>query len=77
MHVNLESTDKVVTLVINGVDVPARIWEGRTGTGVRVHAYITRVAVADTEDTSQFERELVAHRPPTAEVDAIPLRLIL
>lgn len=77
MHVNLESTDKMVTLVINGVDVPARIWEGRTGTGVPVHAYITRVGVDRAEDTSQFEKELTEHRTPSVEIQAIPLRLIL
>lgn len=77
MHVNLESTDKVVMLVINGVEVPARIWEGRTGTGVPVHAFITRVGVDRAEDTSQFERELTEHRAPTALIEAIPLKMIL
>jgi hypothetical protein len=73
MQVQLESTEKVVTL--NGV--PARIWEGHTAAGVRCHAYVTRIAVSDTEDVSQFERELQEHRAPSAEIAAIPLRLVL
>ncbi len=38
MIVTLESTDKIVTLVINGAEVPARIWEGRTASGIECHA---------------------------------------
>ncbi len=73
MQVQLESTEKVVTL--NGV--PARIWEGHTAAGVRCHAYVTRIAVSDSDDVSQFERELQEHRAPSAEIAAIPLRLVL
>ena len=62
MQVQLESTEKVVTL--NGV--PARIWEGHTAAGVRCHAYVTRIAVSDSDDVSQFERELQEHRAPSA-----------
>lgn len=73
MKVWLESTNKVVS--VNGV--PARIWEGATELGIPIHAYVTRVAVADDRDTSEFERELLTCRPPSAEIDAIPTRLIL
>jgi hypothetical protein len=38
---------------------------------------VTRIAVSDTEDVSQFERELQEHRAPSAEIAAIPLRLVL
>ena len=62
MQVQLESTEKVVTL--NGV--PARIWEGHTAAGVRCNAYVTRIAVSDSDDVSQFERELQEHRAPSA-----------
>lgn len=40
MQVQLESTSKIVDLVIDGNRVPARIWEGVTANGVRCHAYI-------------------------------------
>ena len=73
MKVQLESTDKIVTL--NGV--PARIWEGHTSGGIACHAYVTRIAVADSLDCSEFERDLEQHRPPTVEGRAIPLRMIL
>jgi len=73
MKIKIESTRKIVHL--NGV--PARIWEGKTESGIPVHCYITRIAVSHDQDASEFERELQEHRPPSVEVEAIPLRLIL
>lgn len=74
MLIQIESTDKIVHL--NGV--PARIWEGVTDSGVKVHAYITRIACdKDEPNTEQFEKELQEHRPPSAEIAALPLRMIL
>lgn len=73
MIVTIESTDKIVTL--NGV--PARIWQGATESGVPCHCYITRIAVDKGEDTSQFERELQEHAAPRAELEAIPMRMVL
>lgn len=73
MKINVTSTSKTVTL--NGV--PARIWEGTTESGIPVHCYITRVAVALDQDHSEFERELQEHQAPSAAVAAIPLRLVL
>jgi hypothetical protein len=73
MKITVTSTSKTVTL--NGV--PARIWEGVTESGIPVHCYITRVAVPTGQDDTQFERELQAHQAPSAEIAAIPLRLIL
>jgi len=72
MRITIESTSKVVQL--NGV--PARIWEGKTESGIPVHYYVTRIAT-NSKDTSEFERELQRHRAPSAEVEAIPLRMIL
>jgi hypothetical protein len=77
MKVKLESTDKIVTLQIGACDVKARVWEGVTESGITVHAFITRIAVEKTEDTSQFEKELQECRPASAEIKAIPLRLII
>jgi hypothetical protein len=78
MNVTLESTTKIVELVVDGKTVPARIWEGETDTGIPVHAYITRIAVAPDHDASQFERELRrTHSEPSPSIEALPLRLIL
>jgi hypothetical protein len=73
MKIELESTTKLVTL--NGV--PARLWQGRTAAGVQVHAFITRIAVDRSDDTSQFEAELVEQTSPRPELDVYPLRMIL
>lgn len=73
MKIALESTTRIVQL--NGV--PARIWEGTTESGVHVIAFVTRVAVRDDQDTSQFERELQECRPPSADARAFPTRLVL
>lgn len=80
MKITLESTDQLITLEVNGTDVPARIWEGRTESGVPVHCYITRVCVpktADPEHIAEFERELVEQRVPRQPSVTIPMRLIL
>ena len=76
MKITIESTDKIVTL--NGV--PARIWQGKTDSGVELHAYVTRVAVrndAPAEEQARFARELQEHAAPSADVQGIPTRLIL
>lgn len=74
MHIQIYSTEKIVTM--NGV--PARIWEGITDSGIKVHAYVTRIAVdKDEPNTEQFEKELHEHRQPSAEIQTIPLRMIL
>jgi hypothetical protein len=77
VKITLTSTTKLVTLQIGEADVPARIWEGHTESGIPIHAYVTRIAVAEGLDTAQFERELRSCEKPTAAVEAIPLRLIL
>lgn len=77
MKVTLENTDKVVLLTLGDVTVPARIWEGTTANGIACHAYITRIAVHDDDDATEFERDLKAQRKPTPAVAAIPTRLIL
>ncbi|MGH9249011.1 MAG: hypothetical protein ACRD0W_05785 [Acidimicrobiales bacterium] len=74
MRLTLESTTKLIE--INGV--PARVWEGATESGIAVFAFVTRVAVHEDADRSQFEAELEAHRPPrNPDIDAIPNRLVL
>lgn len=80
MKLHLESTLKIVTLLVNGAEVPARIWQGESDTGIPVHCYITRVAVKDgqaPETYRQFEQALQEHAKARPEIEAIPLRLIL
>jgi len=77
MQVTLESTDKIVELIVNGAPCPARLWEGTTSAGIRCHAYITRIAVHNQLDSAEFDRDLEKHRAPTAEIEAIPLRMVL
>lgn len=87
MKITIESTEKIVTLVMpkDGVktEIPARIWEGHTDSGIPVHCFVTRIAptVEDTEENKkkfvQFERELMEQRKPSTDVYEIPLRLIL
>lgn len=80
MELKLRNTSKVVELDTGSGTVPARIWEGFTAGGIEVHCYITRVAVAldaGPEVHAAFERELLEQAPPSAEVVAIPNRLIL
>ncbi len=61
---------------INGV--PARIWEGKTDSGIPIHCYITRVAVANEQNCTQFERELKECKAPSEMIRAaIPLRMIV
>lgn len=73
MRITVESTSKMVTL--NGV--PARIWEGRTESGIAVHCYITRIAHDLDADSTQFEAELQQTRTPSTDIAAIPARMIL
>jgi hypothetical protein len=78
MQLHLHSTTKIVELVVDGRLVPARIWEGRTASGVPVIAFSTRIAAKRTQDQTEFERDLQA-RPvmPSVEAAAFPTRMIL
>jgi hypothetical protein len=73
MKITIESTSKTVEL--NGL--PSRIWEGHTDSGIPVHCFITRIAVHENQDCTEFEKELQEHRKPSFELAAIPLRMIL
>lgn len=79
MKLTLTSTTKIVMIkpgpLLDGI--PARIWEGETESGIKVHAYIPRVAVDKNENTEEFERELQECAAPSPEIAAIPSRLIL
>lgn len=80
MKIQIESTTKVVTIIERGVEVPARIWQGHTESGVPVHCYITRIAPTIPRDDprqEEFVRELAEQRAPSVEIQAIPARMIL
>lgn len=84
MKITIESTPKIVELVVNGATIPARVWQGETDSGIPVQAFITRIApeIAKSDPsidilTVEFERELQRQAEPRATVNAIPLRLIL
>ena len=82
MEVILRPTDKIVLLAAEkgSPEIPARVWEGKTSTGIPMHAYITRVAVAKdrpAHELEEFEKALEETEPPTPEIAAIDMRLIL
>jgi hypothetical protein len=73
MKITVENTSKIVML--NGV--LARIWEGETSSGIRVQAFITRIAVAEGANDAEFQQELQQQRVPSVEAESFPLRMIL
>lgn len=77
MRIQIESTTKLITLCVNGAEVPARLWEGHTESGIPVHCYITRIAAHAEDQLQEFQRELQECREPSEELLVIPLRLIL
>ena len=77
MKVQLESTTKIVQLHTETGVVPARIWEGVTENGIKVHAYITRIACDIDADASEFEADLQEHAAPSRAIAALPLGMVL
>ena len=73
MKLTIENTDQVVE--INGV--PARVWEGKTESGIKVSCLITRIAVDKNDACEEFERELREQRPPRPTMDCFDARMIL
>jgi hypothetical protein len=84
MKITIESTSKIVALVINGRDLPARVWQGETESGIPVQCFITRIAPEIHRSnpdidrlTAEFERDLQRQADARPSVEAIPLRLII
>lgn len=76
MKLILENTGTITEVKTEGgCAVPARVWEGRTDTGIAVRCYITRIQVHAAADQTQFQRELREERAPV--LDVIPMRMIL
>lgn len=57
MKVTLESTGQVVVVMDGAL---ARVWAGRTASGIPVTALIVGIGVDRDADTTEFDRELVA-----------------
>ena len=70
MKITLHSTGQIVEL--DGC--ACRVWEGKTEGGVKLTAFIARVAVDRAEDTRQFEHELT-ETPQPKPTEAWPSRL--
>lgn len=80
MKITLENTSQVINLVTEFGDFPARVWEGETDSGIKVIAYITRIAVDKNESQAAiqlFEKELLEQKAPSAAVQSFSLRQIL
>lgn len=84
MKVTIESTSKIVTLILDGREVPARVWQGHTESGIPVQCFVTRIAPEISkgdpridELTAEFERDLKRQADPRPSLDPIPLRLII
>lgn len=80
MKITLESTDQIVQYSHNGgPPCPARLWKGRTENGIAIQAMIPRIAVEETSDLAQFQRELQETPAPVdmADIDAFPMRMLI
>ncbi len=64
MRIIIESTEKLTDM--DGVDV--RVWRGVTQRGTKCHVFVHRLAVLETEDQREFERELNETIPPGRKV---------
>jgi len=80
----IENTAKIVTLQVDGREVPGRVWHGQTESGIPVQCFIVMIApeIPQTDPridelTAEFDRDLQRWAGPRASVDAIPLRMII
>ena len=79
MKISIEATTRIVLVKTCEADegIKCRLWEGETEHGVKVEVLIPRIAAKVGQDLSQFEDELQECRPPSADSQCFPLRLIL
>jgi hypothetical protein len=84
MKITVESTSKTVEFIVNGVSVPARMWQGETENGIPVLCFITRIVpevpIDDPrhdEMAAQFDRELRRVAAPRPAIEVFPAKLIL
>ena len=79
MKIILEPTSQIteITDFKTGIAVPARLWVGRTATGIPVQALITRIAAPGKYNQADFQRDLIEQRAPTPLHVAYALTLML
>lgn len=77
MKVTLESTEKMIQLVVNGTRVDTRLWQGATVSGIPVVAFVIRIATPVAADQAEFQRELFETAPLRPDIEAIPSRLVI
>lgn len=80
MEITIRSTEKIVILQSDALaeGVPARLWEGETKSGIKVHCFVTRIAIDSNElRIEEFEQELIEQQAPSTAMEAYPTKLIL
>lgn len=79
MMITVTSTTKIVKIKTDGLcdGIDCRVWEGKTEAGVKVQCLILRIAAEDTEDLTQFERELSERAHPSPTVNMWPRRMVI
>jgi hypothetical protein len=79
MEILIHSTDRIVTVKNKaGAEIPGRIWEGETDSGIPVVCVVTRIAIPKDQDQTQFKAELQEHAAPTdLAVKAFPIRMLI
>lgn len=80
MKIILESTDRVVTIATANSrgEIEARVWQGKTDSGIPVVALIPRIAVPEGQPQEEFRRELQEHAAPSEDaLRSFPLRMII
>ena len=60
IQMTIETTDQIVDL--DGV--PVRVWKGVTASGIECLVFVHRIAVHQSNDQKQFEKELLEQSPP-------------
>lgn len=79
MKASIESTDTFIEVAApaGAPRTQARLWVGRTESGIPIQLLILRVAVPLAAHHAEFEQELREQPAPAPEVIAFPLRMVL
>jgi len=77
MKLTVENTAKIVEIESATGRIPARLWQGKTESGIEVTVFVTRVMIHKRDDSAEFERELQEVAPSSEAVLLVPSRMIL
>jgi hypothetical protein len=77
VRITLESTATLATLVVEGREIPVRLWQGTTSTGVPCVAFVTRLAFAGDAECAEPERDLIETTPLDARWTNLPRRIVV